>query len=115
LSAGLDAAHVHFIDETNAGNKEVIVKNNVHEYVTSTECLGSAAEPTAEPGNLCVYTQFVSPAPPATEPFNAGIYSPAAPINPIAGAGATGAIVAVETSGGGTGGAGSGTWAVTAL
>jgi hypothetical protein len=31
------------------------VYNKAGENITPTECLGSAAEPTAKPGNLCVY------------------------------------------------------------
>jgi Collagen triple helix repeat (20 copies) len=50
LPAALEASHVHIIltngEELNASFEEV----------KSTECLGSAAAPTAEPGNLCIYT-----------------------------------------------------------
>jgi hypothetical protein len=50
LSAGLDASHVHYI---NAAGKEL---NTHDEEVSSTACTGTAAAPTAEEGNLCVYS-----------------------------------------------------------
>jgi hypothetical protein len=34
---------------------EVVVENNEVKEVPSTECIGSASEPSAEPGSLCVY------------------------------------------------------------
>jgi hypothetical protein len=42
---------VHYL---NAAGKEVVEEGNAE--LTSTSCLGSAANPTAEPGNLCIYT-----------------------------------------------------------
>lgn len=51
LGEALDAAHVHYINE--AGEEEFNGTTS-----TSTACLGTAAEPTATPGNLCVYTGF---------------------------------------------------------
>ena len=51
---------LHFIDSE---GKEVVGGNQV----TSTECLGSVSEPTAEPGALCVYVGFKVNAP--AEPF----------------------------------------------
>jgi hypothetical protein len=47
----LGSTDVHYI---NAAGKEVTTFGTVE--VTSTACLGSATNPTAEPGNLCVYT-----------------------------------------------------------
>jgi hypothetical protein len=49
----LDGAHVHFI---NAAGKEVFSEGVEPKEVNPTECLGTAAEPTATSGNLCVYT-----------------------------------------------------------
>ena len=49
LSAALGENDVHYI---NTEGKEV---NLADELVAPTECLGSAANPTAEPGNLCIY------------------------------------------------------------
>jgi len=49
LPGPLDASHVHYI---NAAGKEV---PSPGEEVTSTACLGKASEPSAEPGNLCIY------------------------------------------------------------
>lgn len=61
LAADLPASAVHII--TNKGKE---LNGETHE-VTSTECLGTVAEPTAEPGNLCIYskTEVIS-----FEPFN---------------------------------------------
>jgi hypothetical protein len=50
-----DQCHVHFID---AAGQEVIKIESwffVNEIVPSTFCTGSAKEPTAAPGHLCVY------------------------------------------------------------
>ncbi len=52
LKASLAAAHVHFIEEEG---------NEVGTGVPPTECgtpAGSAAEPKASPGDLCVYTTY---------------------------------------------------------
>lgn len=49
LAGPLDASHVHYI---NVAEKEVTSGGT---EVTSTACLGKASEPSAEPGNLCVY------------------------------------------------------------
>jgi hypothetical protein len=56
LEAPIGAAHVHYINEE---GEEVIENTTTFELeeVTSTECLGSVASPSAEPGNLCVYAQ----------------------------------------------------------
>jgi hypothetical protein len=63
LAAPLGASQVHYI---NPAGKEVVEKNEVFEELTSTQCLGSAEAPKAEPGNLCVYAsseeQLLGPA-----------------------------------------------------
>jgi hypothetical protein len=54
LAAELGAGQVHYINEA---GKEVEI-NELEEPVETdpTECLGSVANPTAETGNLCIYT-----------------------------------------------------------
>jgi hypothetical protein len=50
------AAPMHSVTQAhyiNQGNLEVNIEK---EEVTSTACKGTAQEPTAEPGNLCIYT-----------------------------------------------------------
>ena len=54
LAGPLDGAHVHFIDQF---GKEVFFENGEAKELDPTECLGTVAEPTATPGNLCVYTR----------------------------------------------------------
>jgi Collagen triple helix repeat (20 copies) len=49
-----EAPTPHYI---NANKKEPILNAGVYEEVTSSECEGSAANPTASPGNLCVYAR----------------------------------------------------------
>ena len=51
LEEGLEASQVHFIDV--AGEEVISLFPTVEE--PSSACTGSAAEPTAEAGNLCVY------------------------------------------------------------
>jgi Collagen triple helix repeat (20 copies) len=62
LSAKLAETQVHYINEH---GEEVVFPEPTHgliftgpteEKKESTQCLGSAEEPTAAPGNLCVYT-----------------------------------------------------------
>ncbi len=115
LSAELNGEHVHFITEAQHGNpaKEI---NEKGEEVESTQCLGNSAKPTAQPGNLCVYTQFLSPAAPETQPFLPQIVSSVqaeagSGAGPVLGAGENGVVVNIEAK---SGGAGTGTWAVTA-
>jgi hypothetical protein len=62
LAGPLDGDHVHYI---NAAGKEVVFFLNDEfeeelEEKTPTACLGSAAEPSAAPGNLCVYAASTS-------------------------------------------------------
>jgi hypothetical protein len=47
---------VHYI--TSKGLEPIITGNHEIEEVKSTRCLGSAAAPSAEPGNLCVYASI---------------------------------------------------------
>ena len=119
LKAALAEAHVHFIDES---GEEVIWNKNleIHEEVTPTDCSTRNTEPTAAPGNLCVYTQFLSPEfNPGTgriesEPFHGAIFSAETPANPAPGAGRAGAVLWLSTKSAGTSALGAGTWAVTA-
>ncbi len=84
---------------------------NVHYVAASTsDCPGSAADPQAEEGHLCVYEEFNSGTPPTTF-----IWDPATEVGgesffPKAGAATSGAILA----GPGYEGVAFGTWAVTA-
>jgi hypothetical protein len=100
LAAPLPASGVHFI---NSKGEEVV--NGVEK--ASAECKGTVAEPSAEPGNLCVYTS-----PPA---LGEGVKGESTTIFNFAfeqGAGTTGAIAAFANI---TNGAeGQGTFAVTA-
>jgi hypothetical protein len=56
LKAALTESHLHYIKE-GPEKLEVIIENGVATTNTqpSTACLGTVLEPTAEPGNLCVY------------------------------------------------------------
>jgi Collagen triple helix repeat (20 copies) len=51
LATALGAGHVHYI---NTNDKEVFFEEELKER-TSTDCLGTAAEPSAVGGNLCIY------------------------------------------------------------
>jgi hypothetical protein len=57
LAAVLDGAHVHYVLP---GGNENILGGSGFEEVPSTVCLGSAAEPKAASGHLCVYEAFRS-------------------------------------------------------
>jgi hypothetical protein len=62
LAAALGSGQVHLINE----NKEEVVFNfetEEEELSTPTTCLGTAAAPTAKPGNLCLYVGNKSAAP----------------------------------------------------
>jgi hypothetical protein len=96
LKAPLDGAHVHFINEK--GKEEP----TPGEEVTSTACLGSAAEPTATSGNLCIYASTMVKA----VTGSAGILRP----ENGEGAGVAGALLLVFTE---AKTEGRGTWAVT--
>ncbi len=58
LTAPLEASHVHFIEQSEGGNS-FKTGNEFGAGKPPTECgtpAGTAAEPKASPGNLCVYT-----------------------------------------------------------
>jgi hypothetical protein len=88
LTAGLDAAHIHYL---NPAGKEVVFEEELKE-VTSTQCLGSKTAPTAEPGNFCVYAANEEGA----VGFSnlEGITNPGAPAEE--GTGTTGTLLSVE-------------------
>ncbi len=52
LAAELDAAHVHVIS---VAGLEYVFEEGEGKEVPSASCHGSAADPTADPGHLCVY------------------------------------------------------------
>jgi Collagen triple helix repeat (20 copies) len=52
LAAGLGASNVHFINQAGKEVKDF----GATEVENPPKCTGSAAEPTAAPGHLCVYT-----------------------------------------------------------
>jgi hypothetical protein len=101
LSAALGEANVHFI---NSNGKEHVIG----EEKTSVDCHGTAEDPTAEPGNLCMYA-----AQPLThlEGVSEGIINPTTGAEGASRAGATTLFLPEASS---VGGSGSGTWAVTA-
>ncbi len=101
LVGGLGASNVHFI---NANGKEEKLPFELEE-VTSATCHGTAAAPTADPGNLCVYTAALSKA----KIWNELLQSPidASPGTSVAGAVLNFGFVEA-------GAEGRGTWAVTA-
>ena len=110
LKSALNASEVHLIL---ANGEEIIFKGSgSFEEKKSTECLGSAASPTAKAGNLCVYTAAENNTPP--NPFNPPLTLPSG--SPTGGAGTSGAILdlyATEEHAGEEH-QGHGTWAVTA-
>jgi hypothetical protein len=134
LKEGLERGNVHFLAEhtLNCQEPQEPARKTCQEENEKTEakqkenkeaCPGSAAEPAAEPGNLCVYETLVSGS--GDTAIRGGVYnagSSAFPFN--AGAGTTGAVlgllVEAEGSVGGNSSAISmddfayGTWAVTA-
>lgn len=104
--------HAHYI---NPAGKEVIFNPNPPaegiEERTSTECLGSAAAPEAEPGNLCVYAGKEEGVAGRGNFF--GIDQPTAPSPTVhGGVGTTGAVMQLGLTAGIADGWG--TWAVTA-
>ncbi len=103
LKAPLGGEHVHVI---NLAGEEVIFEEEKGKAVPqkANECPGSAAAPTAEPGNFCVYEFGVS----KVELVSQAIV----PAAGGEGAGTTGAVV--ERLNEKIGGAAYGTWAVTA-
>jgi hypothetical protein len=80
--------------------------------VKSTQCKGKVEEPTAEPGNLCVYAETIV----NTEVLSEEINPPGveAPGFEEAGTGRAGAVIHVIVGVGGEKAWGWGSWAVTA-
>jgi hypothetical protein len=100
LGAPLSASSVHFI---NAAGEEVPSFGGTPQ--ASAECHGTAVQPTAEPGNLCVY---LSNSTKNAESASEGISDPT---TGSAGAARSGAFITVGVEH--TGGTADGTWAVT--
>ncbi len=97
---------IHYID---AAGKEVLILGPPNTEIASTVCTGSAAAPTATPGNLCVYTGKVENA----KSRNSLIIKPESPESQeIPGASTAGALLGFE--GVAEEAVGWGTWAVTA-
>jgi hypothetical protein len=92
--------HVHFINEIGTEEPEPGVE------VASTACLGTAAQPKATSGNLCVYAASVT----NVLTGNIGIKDPVT--NEIEEAGTTGATMQTAAAAAGALAA-KGTWAVT--
>lgn len=99
LAETLDATHVHYVGESGSGE----------------ECPGTAEEPEAEQGNLCVYQKFSGNFE-TTEELAKALIRPAATgvLTPTPGAGTTGALVLLTAEGGEQSADAYGTWAVTA-
>jgi Collagen triple helix repeat (20 copies) len=102
LVGPLDSSHVHYI---NKAGKEVPL---LGEEVTSTACLGKASEPSAEPGNLCVYASRET----SILISNASIFDPAPEGSDKSGASVAGAFMRIHRTE--EEGQGYGTFAVTA-
>jgi len=62
LAAELGAGNVHFLEQQGPDWKEAILNESTFEpeLVTPTDCLGTAEEPTAEPGHLCIYADILA-------------------------------------------------------
>ena len=106
LAGPLEEGQVHYI---NPNGKENILNASIEpEEIASAECHGSAENPTADPGNLCVYTGALTNA----EMFSQLIHNPAAGSPFVGSAASAGAYLSVAISSANA--AGSGTWAVTA-
>jgi hypothetical protein len=97
LKEALSLEHVHFINQ--AGEEETVAGTS-----PQTACKGNVEEPTAVPGNLCVYIQELNAAK-VFFIFKLGAEEP--------GASKTGALGHFTTESGGEA-KGRGTWAVTA-
>ncbi|HTA13244.1 MAG TPA: hypothetical protein VK781_00110 [Solirubrobacteraceae bacterium] len=98
-TALLGESHVHFIDASG----EEVVGANIKK--TSTQCVGTAAAPTAESGNLCIYTAYQS----GFTATSAEIYG--AGTEAEIGVSTAGSVMTTAAS---AGSLGFGTWAVTA-
>jgi hypothetical protein len=134
LKEGLEHGNVHFLAEhmldclepqeparktCQEGNEKAEAKQKENKEA----CPGSAAEPTAEPGNLCVYETLVGGSGNGTA-IRGGVYNAGSSDFPVnAGAGTTGAVLGLLVEAEGSVGGNSsaigmvfayGTWAVTA-
>jgi Collagen triple helix repeat (20 copies) len=87
LAAALGEDHVHFI---NSDGKE----ENGSSEVTSTVCLGSAGDPTAAAGHLCVYAGTLL----NTTSKNASLVPPSGLLAGTPGADTSGAVLVIEAS-----------------
>jgi hypothetical protein len=101
LANALGSSHVHYI---NSHGEEVLGTAFTPTFQASTVCLGSAAAPTAESGNLCVYAGFEQD----TQGASGSILDPSLS---EAGAATSGAIGIFKLAGGPS--VARGTWAVT--
>ncbi len=109
LADGLGASQVHYINET--GMEVTSLVGGPQEKADHPACPGTAAEPTAAPGNLCVYAGFANQINPA-QSANDEILRPSSypPLPGTATAGATVRFKIIEVEGETI----MGTWAVTA-
>ena len=109
LAEELKPEQVHFI---NAAGEEVYFENGEGKEKAPTECLGTAAEPTANSGHLCVYTGSLSAGSNPGTAFAALKY--VQPIRTLSslepGASVAGALLRFHVE---AGGHGFGSWAVT--
>jgi hypothetical protein len=112
LAAPIAGGHQHYI---NAAGKEVKLNTTTFEFeeVDSAACLGTAAAPTATPGDLCVYTGVLENAVGSNISFVSltGSSSLEEVNNPSY---TTGTTVRFEGEAAGSAIKGIGTWAVTA-
>ena len=110
LEAKIPGTNMHFV---NPAGKEVILGPTFQpEEVTAVNCLGSAADPTASPGHLCVYAAYTDASAIDAgfiDPSNAGFNFPVG----SASSAKTGALLQFEREPEKMGKA-MGTWAVTA-
>jgi hypothetical protein len=107
LASALDKEHTHYVFPNGKEKVLVLEPSPGFEEVTSTACTGSAAEPTATPGNLCIYEKAVT----STEQIvsNGGILKAGG-----SGEGAATAGAYFEAQATASNARGVGTWAVTA-
>lgn len=112
LAEPLQEQTMHYITP---GGKEIILNESTFEpeEIDPTDCLGEVAEPTAEPGHLCVYAGVLENA----EAQQSSFINPLNGDQGLNGAGiesaTTGAVMAFETTANQLP-KGLGTWAVTA-
>ncbi len=112
LSAKLAETQVHYINRSNEevifpeATKGLIFTGPTEEKQKSTQCLGSVEEPTAAPGNLCVYTGENS----GFELLNHLFQNPATPFPSTVETGTAGTVMWMSVSANSDA---YGTWAVT--